>query len=319
MAGKVTPLVLRDAIADVLAENVKAYNLAEVCVALGLEGQRDEYDSPSSSKRVYVRARILTKPMPELVDLGRRLVEEYDDDKLRALLDRIGGAHGVMGDLKNIIFAADGPKPRLVLRDAINNEIEIVENAEFCLIYDRPLPTQGLTWRQLVEWWTEAHGDAALGERENALSLWSRLDRSLGDNGVERAIFKSYAKRYGGAVGFELPALLPQVYLHYDPYTKRQLGSQAGPLKRQRMDFLLLLPDGNRAVIEVDGVQHYSTPDRTQPSPAAYAEMVAEDRRLRLAGYEVYRFGGHELASADASAKVDTFFDDLLKRHKVGD
>ena len=42
MAGKVTPLALREAIADVLAENVKAYNLAEVCVALGLEGQRDE-------------------------------------------------------------------------------------------------------------------------------------------------------------------------------------------------------------------------------------------------------------------------------------
>jgi len=35
-------------------------------------------------------------------------------------------AHGVAGDLKNLIFAADGPKPRIVLRDAINNVIEIV-------------------------------------------------------------------------------------------------------------------------------------------------------------------------------------------------
>ncbi len=78
-------------------ENVKAYNLAEVCVALGLAGQRDEYDNPAASKRVYVRSRILTKPMPELVDLARRLVEEYDDDKLRALLDRLGVAHGGHG------------------------------------------------------------------------------------------------------------------------------------------------------------------------------------------------------------------------------
>jgi hypothetical protein len=28
-----------------------------------------------------------------------------------------------------------------------------------------------------------------------------------------------------------------------------------------------------------------------------YAEMVAEDRRLGLAGYEIYRFGGWELIS----------------------
>ncbi|MGW2892953.1 hypothetical protein ACWDDN_48215 [Streptomyces griseoruber] len=28
--------------------------------------------------------------------------------------------------------------------------------------------------------------------------------------------------------------------------------------------------------------------------PRLYTEMVAEDRRLRLAGYEIYRFGGWE-------------------------
>jgi hypothetical protein len=47
--------------------------------------------------------------------------------------------------MKNLIFAADGPKPRIVLRDAINNDLEIVENAESCLIYDQPLADAGLT------------------------------------------------------------------------------------------------------------------------------------------------------------------------------
>ncbi len=88
-------------------------------------------------------------------------------------------------------------------------------------------------------------------------------------------------------------------------------------LKRQRMDFLLLFADGSRVVIEVDGKQHYADGDAA--SPRRYAEMVAEDRRLRLAGYDVYRFGGAELHPDDLAApqRVSTFFDDLLTRHNL--
>ncbi|MCA1670977.1 MAG: hypothetical protein LC799_01810 [Actinobacteria bacterium] len=48
------------------------------------------------------------------------------------------------------------------------------------------------------------------------------------------------------------------MYLHYDPYTKRQLGDRPGQLERQRMDFLLLMPRRRRVVLEVDGRQHYA-------------------------------------------------------------
>lgn len=89
-----------------------------------------------------------------------------------------------------------------------------------------------------------------------------------------------------------IPALIPQVYLHYDPYDQRTpRGLSSGtPLGRQRMDFLLLISDRQPVVIEADGKQHYAQGD--QASAALHSEMVAEDRRLRLAGYEVYRFGG---------------------------
>jgi hypothetical protein len=44
-----------------------------------------------------------------------------------------------------------------------------------------------------------------------------------------------------------------------------------------------------------DGIRHY--PDSEgRTSLARYADMVATDRELRLAGYEVYRFVGHEIA-----------------------
>jgi hypothetical protein len=41
--------------------------------------------------------------------------------------------------------------------------------------------------------------------------------------------------------------------------------------------------------------------------------MVSEDRRLKLAGYEVYRFGGQELVDRAAAARMLTgFFRELL-------
>jgi hypothetical protein len=45
--------------------------------------------------------------------------------------------------------------------------------------------------------------------------------------------------------------------------------------------------------------------------------MVSEDRALRLARYEVYRFGGHELAAGGVATRkiLDAFFDQLLALH----
>lgn len=72
------------------------------------------------------------------------------------------------------------------------------------------------------------------------------------------------------------------------------------------MDFLLLLPNQQRVVIEVDGSQHLSADG--EPSLPQYAKMVAADRELRLAGYEVYRFGANELVGPAAAAVIERFF-----------
>lgn len=57
---------------------------------------------------------------------------------------RIGA--GVPGSMKNLIFAADGPKPEIVFSDALNNDVRVVKNEQFCLLYDRPLAAHG-EWR----------------------------------------------------------------------------------------------------------------------------------------------------------------------------
>ena len=309
MTAAVTPVELRAGICEALWAHVSAQDLAEVCVYFGLPPQGSDED-PFRSKRGYVRTRLLSKSLDELAELARKVTAQFGDEDLATILARLG-AHGVAGDLKNLIFAADGPKPRIVLRDAISNVIEIVEHAEHCLVYDRPLAEHGLTWDDLTDWWmqrcrfTAARQDAARG-------LYARLSRSLA-NDVERFFFRTYCARYADSA--QVPALIPQVYLHYDPYTRLQLGDKPGHLTFQRMDFLLLLPRRARVVLEIDGVQHYA--DEGTPSPRRYAEMAAEDRALRLARYDVYRFGGYELADTgpSAAAALNAFFDQLLALH----
>ena len=83
------------------------------------------------------------------------------------------------------------------------------------------------------------------------------------------------------------------------------------------MDFLLLAPLRRRIVIELDGQQHYATSDG-RAAPRLYAEMMREDRRLRLTGYELFRFGGSELQEpAVGEPLLHDFFVDLLRYYDV--
>ncbi|NOU34506.1 MAG: hypothetical protein HOO96_41970 [Polyangiaceae bacterium] len=223
----------------------------------------------------------------------------------------VDAKRGVSGTAKNLIFASTGPKPEIILADAINNDIQITKNAEHCLVFDRLVPGSGLFWLDLVSWWSDLTG-ADPSQVETGRALYKRLVASLGSSPPEQLLFSTYFEVYKDVLP-QAPALIPQVYLHFDPLTTRQ--RQAPVLPRQRMDFLLLLSSYERVVIEVDGKQHYANGDHA--SPQRYAEMVSADRQLRLDGYEVYRFGGAELMGAGGKTIVKEFFARLFKRHRV--
>jgi hypothetical protein len=280
---------------------------------LGL-ADRAELEDPNLRKRDIIRHVTAKWGLDQLADMSRRILNELNlvnQGELESLVaEHEHSRGGVRGSIKNLIFAANGPKPELVLRDAVNNDVEITRNAEFCLIYDREIPPEGLTWKTLIDWWRDRESlSADLDDRAVGLRLYERLRDSVRDNPVEDLVFRTYSKRYG-TQGFGIPALVPQVYLHYDPYTKRQRGGDASQLARQRMDFLMLFSDRRRVVLEVDGRQHYAD-DSGKASPQRYSEMVSEDRRLRLTGYEVYRFGGYELGDPAAETMLTSFFDSL--------
>jgi hypothetical protein len=226
---------------------------------------------------------------------------------------------GVPGAMKNLIFASTGPKPEFVLGDAINNDVLVVKNEEFCLVYSQPLGAAGLTWRDLITWWRdrepfpESAKDEAVG-RALYERLWASLYRDPERPGwfsPEQLVFRTYCELFPiNGKGSGCPALLPQVYLHMDPKTRNERGGRDSVLGRERMDFLLLLPRRVRIVVEVDGQHHYARGNAA--SPRLYSKMVAEDRALRLKGYEVYRFGGYELGLGNAPAMLRQFFTELI-------
>ena len=232
---------------------------------------------------------------------------------------------GVAGAPKNLIFASIGEKPEIVLDDSINNDIRITKHADKCLIFDRPIPSEGLTWKALASWWQERAGCSGLEEARKSLGARLRQSILLVRSPGEYAIFQQYYQVMGPKLSDRLPALIPQVYLHFDPFTVRQRGGHK-ELPRQRMDFLLLLAQRVRVVIEVDGQHHYAD-DQQRASPRRYAEMAAEDRALQLRGYEVYRFGAAEFVDvvmdggryevgSQTKAMLSEFFQNLFARHK---
>lgn len=315
---KVSTRTLRTALVETLKDGYTRDELSVVLTEeLDLVWTGETQPSQAEYKKNLVLGYISEYDLRGLVGLARRVVAELDADawRLQPLLDEYDRGGGVGTPAKNLIFAANGPKPELVLRDAVNNDIEIVRNGEYCLVYDRPVPADGLLFSHLIDWWREREDiGSELDDREVGRLLHARLRASLDRNGAEEKVFDRYARRYKESL--DIPVLIPQVYLHYDPRTQagRARSGEAGPLARQRMDFLILFSDRHRVVLEVDGKQHYA--DGRIASPALYAEMVKEDRRLRLDGYEIYRFGGVELVAADGDgdAMLDNFFDQLAAK-----
>lgn len=312
---KVSTRTLRAALEETLMQYTRSALELVLAEELNLAWSLSTPASSEDTKRELICGYIADYDLRALVGLTRRVVAELDTDasRLQPLLDAYDRGGGVGTPAKNLIFAANGPKPDLVLRDAVNNDIEIVRNAEYCLVYDRPVPADGLHFSHLIDWWREREGlGSKTDDREVGRALHRRLRTALDGNGAEQKVFDRYAQRYKES--FDIPALIPQVYLHYDPQTqmRRARSGGSGPLPRQRMDFLILFSTRHRVVLEVDGKQHYA--EGATASPTLYAEMVSEDRRLRLDGYEIYRFGGAELVSNSADVMLDDFFAQLATK-----
>lgn len=260
----------------------------------------------------------------ELVEVINRYID-HDGYKL-VVKDTIGDKDfyecistrvGVQGQVKNIIFAAKY-KPEIVFDDALNNDIRITRNENQCLIYNRSIPSSGVMWNDLVEWYAAENNlsDGQNPEVAFITRLCDCLDTSFKANGAKAGPETWMLQAYYNLkkeLGIDLPALIPQVYLYYDPQTLKQRGYKL--FEHQKMDFLMILSHKDRIVIEIDGKQHYA--EGTTASPKLYSEMVRAHREMSLLGYDVYRFGGYEFMGADADETVKKKVLDNIKQFFV--
>ncbi|MBD5133068.1 MAG: hypothetical protein HDT38_01135 [Clostridiales bacterium] len=218
---------------------------------------------------------------------------------------------GIDGKICNIVFGAIGGKPDIVIDDALTNRLAIVQDKVDCLFYTNPITSRGLSWHELVTWWNSGNDAYDLAAQQ---ALVKRLTLSL-DSEPEVLFLRTYYNFIYKQHDNNLPALIPQVYCHYDPKTAKMRNGQV--YVHQRMDFLLLLPGNIRIVIEIDGSLHYSD-SNGNPSPQKYADMVRDDRMLKLYGYEVYRFGGFEFIDATiATANISAFIKALFEKYGI--
>ena len=219
---------------------------------------------------------------------------------------------GVQGTIKNIIFASKY-KPEIVLEDALNNDIKIISNQDKCLVYDQNVLNNGVSWNDLINWYDKRNYILDTG-----MGLQRRLRESL-DSHPEHLFYDTYIEIMEEYQG-EIPALLPQVYLYYDPKLERERIKKI--FEHQRMDFLMIFSAAHRVVIEIDGVQHYADyingNNRHFASVDKYAEMVSAQREMTLAGYDVYRFGGKELYEETMGKKIiKRFFKLLFEKYQI--
>lgn len=212
--------------------------------------------------------------------------------------------------VKNIVFASIGRKPDIVIDDSLSNDIKIVDSDSSCLFYNMPIPNRGVSWDDLVIWWNNGNSEYSLDIEK---ALVERLKASL-DSPPEVLFLRTYYN-YIYKLGIKkLPALIPQVYCHYDPKTASMRNGQI--YVHQRMDFLMLLPAHKRIIFEIDGAQHYSVSGKA--SPELYAKMVEDDRKLKLYGYDVFRFGGYEFKEVRMSTEtIENFFNKLFKYYNI--
>jgi hypothetical protein len=182
---------------------------------LKLEWRRDGSQcSQAETKRDLITGYIADWSVAELAAFARRLsaypdIFQLHQEQLAALVNAYEQGDGLLGKTKNLIFASTGPKPDLVLRDAVSNDIEIVATGDTCLIYDHPLPDGGLKFNNLATWWaTHPSCPPDLDGPGIARDLYQRLAASLASP-PERLLFRTYYERYKGTP--DVIALLPQV------------------------------------------------------------------------------------------------------------
>jgi very-short-patch-repair endonuclease len=212
-------------------------------------------------------------------------------------------------DIPVLLFGCTGLKPNVTIH--IDGSWEVhpkLPNQNFYVL-QRPLIQHGIFISHILELFDTNNYGEIINILSNCIS-----------SGSERNFFNFYYNQYverfkASSLSLDIfPALLPQVYINLNTLTHKQLEFyKIDNGIQQIVDFLLILPNQNIIVIEIDGDSHFTVENNPQiPSLNTYEKHLKKDRHLRLQGYEVYRFGNNETNNPNL---LNEFFNRLFSKY----
>ena len=206
--------------------------------------------------------------------------------------------NGIFNSPKYLYFGVSNPKPDITISNILDADLEVL-NKEEILIYDKEIG-ESLLYGEFKKWWKE----------NQQIYKWYNAKKEL--NVREQKFSDFYKKKIGEENMDKYPVLLPQVYLHYDPKTQaqREKMKKESNIKFQRMDFLILY-EGKRVIIELDGESHYSKNNNTF-NAEKYTNQLVYDRTMKFLGYDVFRISNEEIDSENYQTILNNFFDYLF-------
>ncbi|MFP3413749.1 hypothetical protein SB773_19460 [Bacillus sp. SIMBA_074] len=227
------------------------------------------------------------------IELARKFcTSERDQKKLMEVIDSLEEKK-----LGYIVFCTSEEcrkkkKIQLMIKDVVESDLTIIDDLkDLYMVFAENISEDGLTWGQLFEWWEKRNGKT----RQDLI----RKLRSV-CNEPEKFFFDEYYSLYKDDY---YPAILPQVTISYSPILSKSDLEKLNivPEHRYTMDFMVIPNKNTKIVIEIDGIEHYSykNPDNINvASTRLYAEQMKSDRKLKLKGYTIFRFGGYEFKGA---------------------
>jgi AbiJ-like protein len=226
--------------------------------ALFLEGLLSGSVNPREARQREMAAAI----SPILARAGLKITESGSSDGYPAFTIVAAGNRPCPAQL--ILFASRHGKPALRLRDVLDQSIEVLTGDDTVLAYDVPVSDRGLTWRDVESWWSHRKGISA--DRAK-LELWRRLVTVCADvSPAQHALLVTY---YDYAKDHDpLFALLPEVWLHWDPVSRRQRGEDAFLINAWTSRYCCLDSDGSCSTSMGNSITRPPLADRAPVSTA---------------------------------------------------
>jgi very-short-patch-repair endonuclease len=120
----------------------------------------------------------------------------------------------------------------------------------------------------------------------------------------------------------DFPALVPEAWLNYlDPRVRTEADAAHLQQNPSRVDFVMLA-DGRKQVIEIDGPSHYAEYDEANRcytvSEPLYTKNLWIERSLRRSGWEIHRFSNWEVLNCEVKEFVEERVKAMLQDMPVG-